>query len=279
MSKFLVILAFLGWSGISTWYYTCELKGLCESEPTEEKTEENQNPQKNQKAVALKSYIGFQENDLVGKTGPGWDSFKDSLVKISTTDGNSLLIIGKYYSGESAPEGFRNAGLARANNIKNMLTSSISKEKMKISSEFMGERGSDFWTNCVTFNLEKETKGEAKVVESNSGLTIFFPSGSADALLSDALVNKLNRLAKEMVSTNGGANIVGHTDNQGEKVSNYKLGQKRAEMVKNLFIEKGVSPEELKASSMGETQPEGDNGTAEGRAQNRRIIITLNDSK
>ena len=65
--------------------------------------------------------------------------------------------------------------------------------------------------------------------------------------------------------------INGYTDNIGSESYNKKLSQKRADMVKEYLISKGVDGSRLTAVGMGESNPVGNNKTAEGRAMNRRI--------
>lgn len=65
--------------------------------------------------------------------------------------------------------------------------------------------------------------------------------------------------------------IQGYTDNVGSQEYNKKLSQKRADVVKNYLVSKGVSASRLTAVGMGESNPCADNKTADGRAMNRRI--------
>ena len=69
--------------------------------------------------------------------------------------------------------------------------------------------------------------------------------------------------------------IVGHTDNVGSDEKNMVLSQERADSVKAKLVEDGVDPDRIKTEGKGETQPVADNGTPEGRAQNRRIEVWL----
>ena len=69
--------------------------------------------------------------------------------------------------------------------------------------------------------------------------------------------------------------IEGHTDNVGDDNSNLTLSQKRAEAVRTYITSKGIDEARLTAKGYGETQPVADNGTAEGRAQNRRVEVKL----
>jgi len=57
--------------------------------------------------------------------------------------------------------------------------------------------------------------------------------------------------------------------------SNEALSQKRAEAVMQYLISQGVKPEMISAQGHGEADPIASNDTAQGRAQNRRVEVTL----
>ena len=66
--------------------------------------------------------------------------------------------------------------------------------------------------------------------------------------------------------------VEGHTDSQGKPDFNQNLSQKRAEAVRRYLIDNdGIDPARLEAEGFGDTRPIADNGTEEGRAQNRRV--------
>ncbi|MGF1597522.1 MAG: OmpA family protein [Acidimicrobiales bacterium] len=73
--------------------------------------------------------------------------------------------------------------------------------------------------------------------------------------------------------------IEGHTDNQstsGLWPSNWELSSARASRVVRWMIEIGDIPDpQLVAMGRADTRPRGDNATAEGRAQNRRVEIVV----
>lgn len=71
--------------------------------------------------------------------------------------------------------------------------------------------------------------------------------------------------------------IAGHTDNVGAPEYNMQLGLHRAQSVYNLMIKYGVEPPRLKVESFGETRPAATNGTAEGRARNRRVEFHIGE--
>jgi flagellar motor protein MotB len=73
--------------------------------------------------------------------------------------------------------------------------------------------------------------------------------------------------------------VIGHTDNvpiRGRFASNWELSTARALAAVHFLTEKaGVDPRRVGAVGYGEYRPLADNSTAEGRARNRRIAITI----
>jgi len=70
--------------------------------------------------------------------------------------------------------------------------------------------------------------------------------------------------------------IEGHTDNIGSDQYNMQLGEKRATAVLTYLNEKGGVPlHAMSVISYGKSKPVADNKAAEGRAQNRRVVIRV----
>lgn len=70
--------------------------------------------------------------------------------------------------------------------------------------------------------------------------------------------------------------VAGHTDDVGDERANQQLSLKRAEAVRNWMRDTGDVPESCFAvQGYGESRPAVPNTTAEGRALNRRVEISL----
>jgi len=70
--------------------------------------------------------------------------------------------------------------------------------------------------------------------------------------------------------------IEGHTDNVGGKETNYEIGMKRAEAVKEyLYMQHQIPLHKINVISYGEDKPVAPNNTKDGRAMNRRVVIRV----
>jgi outer membrane protein OmpA-like peptidoglycan-associated protein len=119
------------------------------------------------------------------------------------------------------------------------------------------------------FMLNKLEIG-AKVVLKN----IFFETGKAN-LLSDSYQQLDNVIVFLKDNPTVKLEVSGHTDNVGSRNSNMKLSQNRAKAVNEYLIGKGIDKGRLESVGYGPDQPIGDNKTAEGKAQNRRVEFKI----
>jgi outer membrane protein OmpA-like peptidoglycan-associated protein len=103
---------------------------------------------------------------------------------------------------------------------------------------------------------------------------IFFDLNS-DKILQKSF-DALNEVA-EILKENSALrlSIEGHSDNAGKANYNLALSQKRAEAVKAYLIAQGIDPGRLAAQGFGQEKPIADNKTSQGRAQNRRVELKL----
>lgn len=69
--------------------------------------------------------------------------------------------------------------------------------------------------------------------------------------------------------------ITGYTDSTGNPSYNQRLSEDRAQSVGNYLISRGVPSNRIYTNGMGQRNPVASNATAQGKALNRRVIITL----
>jgi outer membrane protein OmpA-like peptidoglycan-associated protein len=90
---------------------------------------------------------------------------------------------------------------------------------------------------------------------------------------------KLAEKAKTIEAYN--IQVVGYASSTGSVALNQKLSEDRADSVTNLLVQQGNIPltNLLAPGAMGETRQIGDDKTAEGQAQNRRVIVRVLQNK
>jgi peptidoglycan-associated lipoprotein len=123
---------------------------------------------------------------------------------------------------------------------------------------------------------EKAVKGKLIYTVTLSNDKVTFPlnrfevSTEAKSIIDEAIA--------QLKAENRGVffEIEGHTDSTGPEAYNMKLGEERAEAVRNyLHDQHGIALNRMQIISYGETKPVEDNKTKEHRAQNRRVVIKV----
>jgi len=69
--------------------------------------------------------------------------------------------------------------------------------------------------------------------------------------------------------------VEGHTDSVGGDDYNQTLSERRAQAVRDYFVQQGIASGSVEAHGYGKTAPIASNDTAEGRQQNRRVELVL----
>ncbi|OXJ15483.1 type VI secretion system protein TssL, long form [Burkholderia sp. AU6039] len=108
------------------------------------------------------------------------------------------------------------------------------------------------------------------------GDAMFRPGGASVQASMNPLISKI---AAEIAKVPGKVTVIGYTDNVPIRsrhfASNQALSEERAIQVMQMLQAAGVPANRLEAVGKGEADPVGDNRTAQGRAQNRRVEIDV----
>ncbi|MEM7500521.1 MAG: OmpA family protein [Pseudomonadota bacterium] len=93
-------------------------------------------------------------------------------------------------------------------------------------------------------------------------------AGGAESSLDDA-VQTLKRYEELQIE------VEGHTDSDGAAEYNEGLSLRRALTVRDYLIDNGIAADRLSARGYGESQPIADNASADGKRQNRRVVLRI----
>lgn len=197
-----------------------------------------------------------------------------------------LLITGYCLNTEKNTSAFPNLGFARANDVKNyFISKGISSNRFEINGEIKDSWSSEngILLGPVSYAVSNdivEAKGEdwnaLKEKITAAPLILYFNTNQTEINLTPEerqkiadLSNYLDHVPEAKIS------CIGHTDSVGDRNVNIQLGQNRANFAKEYLIKNEISANKIEASSKGPDEPIADNVTPEGKAKNRRTIITL----
>jgi OmpA-OmpF porin, OOP family len=116
---------------------------------------------------------------------------------------------------------------------------------------------------------------EATEVMASGEWKINYNTGSAE--ISGSSSSELEKIYNLLIQAeNTKLDIVGHTDNVGSYDANMSLSKNRAQSVVNYLLKKGIPRSRFQIiDGKGSSEPTADNNTYEGKAKNRRVVITL----
>ena len=137
---------------------------------------------------------------------------------------------------------------------------------------YMDRQSKDLRTQLETRGVFVTRQGDNIILNLPSDVT--FSTGSADIAGSflpvlDDVATILNQYPSTYID------VVGHADSQGSDASNLDLSERRANATAGYLVARKVKSERIYVAGMGESRPIASNDTAEGRAKNRRVEITL----
>lgn len=118
------------------------------------------------------------------------------------------------------------------------------------------------------------------VVRDGNNITLNMPSGITfdfdKSNLKPEFYPVLDNVARTLQEYNQTiVEVAGHTDSVGSDAYNQKLSEQRADTVSGYLTSRGLNRDRFIVVGAGETHPVASNDTDSGRAQNRRVEITL----
>lgn len=150
------------------------------------------------------------------------------------------------------------------------------QRKQNESLQRLGERLNDKLAGFVNKGAMSISRNERGVTLDINASMLFLPG---DAALQPAAVATLQDVAQILATEEMPVEVEGYTDNLPISTlqfpSNWELSSARASSVVRLFIAQGIEAERLKAVGHAENAPLAGNDSAEGRARNRRVTVTV----
>ncbi len=221
------------------------------------------------------------------------DEVKNAAVQtadyLKSYPNRTLQITGLYSPDETNTGALSNLGLARANNVKNVFTaagvpaSQISTNSLNSPSlTFPG----DSLIGGIAFSFSETTKADdqptadkltavEKKLRDHPFVLYFAPNQHAIDFTSEQRENMSDLIYYLDHKPGSGVEAVGHTDNVGRRSENITLSRERAEFVRDYLSKNGISAAQVSVDGKGQNHPIATNASAEGKAKNRRVVITV----
>ena len=125
--------------------------------------------------------------------------------------------------------------------------------------------------------------GKVRITQTPQGVTVEIDSSvlfnEGDAALQLDALEPLRQVGAILKDDRHAIQVEGHTDatpiTTPRFASNWELSAVRAGSVVRLLASVGVAPERLSVHGYGDTRPVASNASAEGRARNRRVTMTI----
>jgi outer membrane protein OmpA-like peptidoglycan-associated protein len=215
--------------------------------------------------------ICFLDNKCEAQFGTGFSAYRDSIIG-SLTSSQRLQIIGTYSGKETNDSEFENLGLCRANFLKSEFSKYFDASRIDIGGQrTVGQEGT---TGYASDRIRFVATGEVQQNIPNSTL-IYFPFNSTDKLDDGDVEAYLDSVAERVKTSGESIKLTGHTDDIGSVESNETLGRRRAAIIRDYLVAKGVARAKITVLSRGELDPVATNNTEAGRAQNRRTELQI----
>lgn len=218
--------------------------------------------------------LDFRWSDATTFTNEGFVDYKSTILS-KKEENNILEITGYYIEREQNSSTFSNMGLARANKIKELFIEEVGETRIRLKSKrypFSTDKKKGFFKGASFDWIPVESRS----VEVFSDRTIIrFPFNSVQKEIDPTIDNYLKKLATRIIQSKEKISITGHTDNVGEQEINLQIAHRRAKMIRDILLQKGVSRNQLYTATKGENEPISTNDTEEGRKENRRVVVKL----
>lgn len=232
--------------------------------------------------VSLYDNLLFAQSDCMYES-PISDSlnvvFQSLADHLQTNNDRILLLTGQYQNAETNNCVEDDLGLARAGSVRQLLVDKgVESDQIRLGSseESLVDLVDDKIMGAITYSFINGDLSDVEQRLRESNITLYFDTNAENILLNADQEQYFDDL-KYLLSRNSDvkALVTGHTDDEGSNSSNRRLSRKRAETVSDFMVDRGILIDQIVSKGMGPDEPIANNNTEEGKAQNRRVEITV----
>lgn len=292
-------LALAGWTGGGTWYWVCQVRGLCGGSPSAPEAPQLSAPAgvppltvtyRDEVLLQAPDNLRYGRADSAGRRPAPVQQLLDSLAGYMQVHPDLDLEITGSFALSEAPdaEGPRNLGLIRANVLRQWLADQgIAENRLIKSYQVLPDSAfrQDSLAGGIALRLVDPARALPVPADSLPGAPpapefqsrdCYFALGSPLLALDEDLRRYITASIQTLRADSSRTLVLtGHTDNSGGTARNRVLSLERAETVKRYFIEFGLPAGRIRTRGRGAAEPVAPNTTETGRAQNRRVEVRV----
>jgi outer membrane protein OmpA-like peptidoglycan-associated protein len=287
----LVFLLFGIYALLARWYFVCEVRQLCGQEQQQESNRLKNLRLTDGDTTLLQGYdqFAFDSASIQPRLNNNNQAFLDTVAAILLARPDRNMTITAFYrEGEQdiAPGYFENIGLARADQIRQLLLKrGVPQERISLDHGLSKDPQLrepllfDLYDPSnvpqdyekVVFTFRDMTFSDANFAYNSDA---FLPGGPL-LLYADSVKTYLG------LNPNASLKIIGHTDSIGSDAYNLDLGLRRARNARKYFVDSLGVKAKIEVESLGKQRPAAPNSTPagkdnpEGRQKNRRVNFVL----
>lgn len=198
----------------------------------------------------------------------------------------AVQITGWYTDKETNSSTLKNLGLARAGHVKRLFSNKgITDSQLSVDGQIENDMvvlGDTLLKGPITLSIIEKQNSDINVAAmkqrfQGKPLVVQFDTSNDHPSLDQAQRKDIGDLIYYIKNVpNSSIDISGHSDNRGNRNTNIDRSKERAEFIKDYLVDNGLVAARANVIAVGPDKPLATNNTAAGRAQNRRVEITLN---
>ncbi len=198
----------------------------------------------------------------------------------------AVQITGWYTEKETNSSTMQNLGLARASHVKRLFSNKgIADAQLTMDGQIENDMvvlGDTLLRGPITLSIiNKQNNGidyaSLKQKFQGNPIVVQFDTSNDHPSLDQTQRKDIGDLIYYIKNVpNSSIDISGHSDNRGNRNTNINKSKVRAEFIKDYLVDNGLVAARANVIAVGPDKPIATNNTSAGRAQNRRVEITLN---
>lgn len=217
------------------------------------------------------AYVAERKAEIAEATGSTAISEGERLAALAAFEKKQ----GQLLEGAKNDLGKSKADLAEAGRTQQQMTTDLNAEKGARAAADTKAAASELKAteaNAALAKLAAKEEQRGSVITLSG--SVLFRTNQSELL--PGAQSRLDDVAAALMGAKDRTVVVeGHTDSRGTRDANQALSQRRAEAVRSYIVTRGYPAENIQARGIGQERPVAENGSAEGRANNRRVEIVV----